>query len=228
MHGYLTSSLARKRLETFVKDRSEWCISRQRPWGVPIPALYNDATGEAVMTSDSLEHIVEVLEQHGVDHWWNGPVDDFVSPRLKEEHGQVSWIKGADTMDVWFDSGTSWTGLAESLPQRNKDCGIGSRTIADVCLEGSDQHRGWFQSLLLTSVGFSNKVNEVGSLEKQRMHPDDGLSIRPYGTVITHGFVLDQEGKKMSKSLGNVISPMTIVEGGKVRAWSCLLISVIL
>lgn len=215
VHASLTPLLARNRLEAFVKDRSEWCISRQRPWGVPIPALYNVATGEAVMTSDSIEHILQVLEQHGVDHWWNGPVDDFISPKMKERHGQVSWIKGEDTMDVWFDSGTSWTGLAKSLPQRSKEGGIGTRTIADVCLEGSDQHRGWFQSLLLTAVGFSNKVSESDSLEKQRSAEDD-LSIRPYGTVITHGFVLDQNGKKMSKSLGNVISPMTIVEGGKV------------
>ncbi|KAF8532114.1 tRNA synthetases class I-domain-containing protein [Gautieria morchelliformis] len=196
----------RKRLEAFVKDRSEWCISRQRPWGVPIPALYNDATGEAVMTSDSLEHIVQVLGRQGVDHWWNGPVDDFVSPKLKEEHGQVSWIKGGDTMDVWFDSGTSWTGLVSSLPRRSEDQGTTTTTIADVCLEGSDQHRGWFQSLLLTAVGFSSKAHGVGASEKP---------IRPYGTIITHGFVLDQKGKKMSKSLGNVMSPMTIVEGGK-------------
>jgi isoleucyl-tRNA synthetase len=204
--------LAQKRLEAFVRNRSEWCISRQRPWGVPIPALYNNATGEAVMTPDTLEHIIQVLEQHGIDYWWNGPVDDFISPSLKEEYGQVSWTKGDDTMDVWFDSGTSWMGLADSLPPRIVNGACTSRTIADVCLEGSDQHRGWFQSLLLTAVGFSAKLRGT-----QINASDDSHTIQPYGTIITHGFVLDQEGRKMSKSLGNVISPMTIVEGGKVR-----------
>lgn len=204
--------LARNRLEAFVRNRSEWCISRQRPWGVPIPALYNDATGEAVMTPETLEHIVRMLEQHGIEHWWNGPVDDFISPKLREEHGQVSWTKGNDTMDVWFDSGTSWMGLADLLPLRTVNGGSKSRVIADVCLEGSDQHRGWFQSLLLTAVGFSIKLNG-----KRNDTWYDGHFIQPYGTIITHGFVLDQEGRKMSKSLGNVISPMTIIEGGNVR-----------
>jgi isoleucyl-tRNA synthetase len=176
------------------------------------------------MTSDSLEHIVQVLERQGVDHWWNGPVDDFVNPKLKEEHGQVSWVKGGDTMDVWFDSGTSWTGLLSSLPRRSEDQGATSTTIADVCLEGSDQHRGWFQSLLLTAVGFSGKARGVRASEKPYESSKDELSIRPYGTIITHGFVLDQDGKKMSKSLGNVMSPMTIVEGGKVS--EAVLISV--
>lgn len=164
------------------------------------------------MTPDSVDHIIQVLEQHGIEHWWNGPVDDFISHKLKRDHGHVTWTKGEDTMDVWFDSGTSWTGLAESIPPRTMIERTGSRPIADVCLEGSDQHRGWFQSLLLTAVGFSSKLHG-----KQWEHLNNhDCFIQPYGTVITHGFVLDQEGKKMSKSLGNVISPMTIVDGGKV------------
>jgi len=108
-------------------------------------------------------------------------------------------------MDVWFDSGTSWSMLSEAGPQ---DAGIHESQrpfLADLCLEGSDQHRGWFQSQLLTAIGSASiKAGQVS----------------PYGTLITHGMVLDQAGKKMSKSLGNVVSPLTIVLGGKVRSYA--------
>ena len=165
------------------------------------------------MTPDSLEHIIQVLKLKGIDHWWSGPVDDFVSPALTVDGDQTKWTKGVDTMDVWFDSGTSWAILEDSQQSTSDDSDANTRTLADVCLEGSDQHRGWFQSLLLTAVGFSNKTDmEQGHDSSQGMP-----SIRPYGAVITHGFVLDQEAKKMSKSLGNVISPMAIINGGKVR-----------
>ncbi|KAF8512558.1 tRNA synthetases class I-domain-containing protein [Hysterangium stoloniferum] len=207
--------ISRTRLESFVRDRSEWCISRQRPWGVPIPALYNEATEESILSTQSLNHIIAILEAKGVDYWWSGPVDDFVAPEIKERYGNVSWKKGTDTMDVWFDSGTAWTLLAGNLPSRIDDIeGKKMRTIADVCLEGSDQHRGWFQSLLLTTVGVSNQT--AGSTtSEQSLNISDTIPARPYATIITHGFVLDKNGKKMSKSLGNVISPMTIVHGGK-------------
>ncbi|KAH7104986.1 isoleucyl-tRNA synthetase [Auriculariales sp. MPI-PUGE-AT-0066] len=164
------------RLRSFMRARSEWCISRQRSWGVPIPALF-DASGNALLTQESLDHIINVLDQHGTGYWWDAPASEFVPPGTTGE-----FTKGRDTMDVWFDSGTAWTAL--SAP-------------ADVALEGSDQHRGWFQSLLLTSIG-------AGS---------SGLGA-PYKTLVTHGFVLDSNGRKMSKSLGNVISPLTIVNGG--------------
>ncbi|KAI0315579.1 tRNA synthetases class I-domain-containing protein [Amylostereum chailletii] len=179
---------SRNRLESFIKSRSEWCISRQRVWGVPIPSLHDITTDSAVLDRDSLNHILPILKEKGVAYWWEGPVEEFVPPALKD---QGKWRKGTDTMDVWFDSGSSWSMLNEREGHR-----------ADVCLEGSDQHRGWFQSQLLTAVG-------VGETTSQN------VAKAPYGTLITHGMVLDQAGRKMSKSLGNIMNPTTVVKGGK-------------
>lgn len=140
-------------------------------------------------------------------------MDEFVPPELKAEMAEKvkeddvkwEWKKGTDTMDVWFDSGSSWSMLEERE---------GGAPRADVCLEGSDQHRGWFQSLLLTALGASD---EAGIATRKSSEDDAAVKVKaPYGTLITHGMVLDQKGKKMSKSLGNIISPMTIVHGGKV------------
>jgi len=178
---------ARNRLEAFVRSRSEWCISRQRVWGVPIPALHHIPTNRVVLDTDSLSHIISVLESkgEGVEYWWNGPIEEFLPQKLFKKTRAHEWRKGKDTMDVWFDSGTSWS-MLEGLA----DGGNGGRKfLADVCLEGSDQHRGWFQSQLLTAIGSA----EGG----QR-----GTSGSPFGTLITHGMVLDEEGKKMSKSIG--------------------------
>lgn len=113
---------------------------------------------------------------------------------------RTMWAKGTDTMDVWFDSGTSWATLADHL----SDGVEGRKHHADICLEGSDQHRGWFQSQLLTSVAASSEESLDTSNES---------SASPYGTLITHGMVVDESGKKMSKSIGNIISPMTIIHG---------------
>ncbi|KAL7420686.1 isoleucine-tRNA ligase [Cryptotrichosporon argae] len=165
------------RLLATVLSRSEWCISRQRSWGVPIPALHDD-TGP-ILSVDTLDHIIKVLDAKGTDHWWSGPVDEFVPPSLAGRR----LTKGTDTLDVWFDSGSSWTLLSERTP------------LADVYLEGSDQHRGWFQSSLLTRLSVAPHA--------------------PYKTVITHGFVMDEKGDKMSKSAGNGFSPMDIVHGMK-------------
>nr|XP_031864411.1 isoleucine-tRNA ligase [Kwoniella shandongensis]KAA5531483.1 isoleucine-tRNA ligase [Kwoniella shandongensis] len=176
---------SRKRLEAFVMSRSEWCISRQRSWGVPIPALF-DPSGQPVMDSETLSHIIDVLERNGVDHWWNGPVEDFIPP----SHQGQNLSRGFDTLDVWFDSGSSWTLLKEANLRPL------SKPLADVYLEGSDQHRGWFQSSLLTKL--------ISSRDDHRA---------PYGTVITHGFVMDEDGEKMSKSAGNGLSPMEIIHG---------------
>lgn len=168
---------SRPRLEAFVNNRSEWCISRQRAWGVPIPALYHE-NGEAVLTEESVSHIIATVKERGIDAWWTDAADSpaWIPGSLK---GQ-SLRRGKDTMDVWFDSGTSWTQ---------------SPGIADVYCEGTDQHRGWFQSSLLTHVSAS------------------GTSAAPFKKLVTHGFTLDKNGRKMSKSVGNVISPSEIMDG---------------
>ncbi|KAK6907961.1 hypothetical protein I203_101962 [Kwoniella mangroviensis CBS 8507] len=175
-------AISRKRLEAFITSRSEWCISRQRSWGVPIPALFGP--DGPIMDSTTLDHIIGVLDKKGVDHWWEGKDEDFVPPHLQGQNITRSF----DTLDVWFDSGSSWTLLE----------GLSRQPLADVYLEGSDQHRGWFQSSMLTKL--------ISSTEK----------IPPYGTVITHGFVMDEQGDKMSKSAGNGLSPMEIIHGKKI------------
>ncbi|TIB08207.1 hypothetical protein E3P92_03840 [Wallemia ichthyophaga] len=168
----------RQRLEAFVMGRSEWCISRQRAWGVPIPILFDEG-GEPLLDEGVLIHTLHILNERGVDAWWTDPASDFVPANITQ-----SVFKGADTMDVWFDSGTSWMGMNEGTAQR-----------ADVYLEGSDQHRGWFQSSLLTAVAAGKGA--------------------PYKTLITHGMVVDELGRKMSKSLGNGLSPLDIINGTK-------------
>ncbi|KAM0753694.1 isoleucyl-tRNA synthetase [Meredithblackwellia eburnea MCA 4105] len=198
-------SRGRQALEMFVRGRSEWCISRQRAWGVPIPVVYSHSESnpepQPLLTPSNIEHIISVLDSKGsgTDYWWQGKAEEFVEPtelaRSKRE-GRV-WRKGTDTMDVWFDSGASWTYIRE-LGLRPSGSPADS-PFADVYLEGSDQHRGWFQSSLLTAISASNQ----------------DFPKAPYGTVITHGMVLDEKGRKMSKSLGNVLSPLTIIHGGK-------------
>ncbi|TBU31403.1 isoleucyl-tRNA synthetase [Dichomitus squalens] len=198
-------AISRNRLESFVRSRSEWCISRQRVWGVPIPALYHLPSNAAVLDSDSLTHILAVLRAHGPRYWWDGPVSAFVPLSRREGLTDAEldelWKKSTDTMDVWFDSGTAWSTLEDLYASQTQTGAKPSRTFgSDVCLEGTDQHRGWFQSLLLTSLGAAT------SEARKRT--------APYSTLITHGMVLDEQGKKMSKSLGNVISPLTVINGG--------------
>jgi isoleucyl-tRNA synthetase len=196
-HGIVLRLLvcpAKRRLESFVLGRSEWCISRQRSWGVPIPVLYEVGSGEAHLSAETLDHIIPVLAAKGTDYWWSEDVDAFIPPHLKSTG--KTFKKGTDTMDVWFDSGSSWT-LIKELGLRSSE-----EPVADVYLEGSDQHRGWFQSSLLTYLAST----EGG---KNAAHA-------PYRTLITHGMVLDQEGQKMSKSLGNGLTPMEVIHGGKV------------
>ncbi|TWU75254.1 isoleucine-tRNA ligase [Metarhizium rileyi] len=173
----------RSRLESFVRGRSEWCISRQRSWGVPIPALY-DESGNAVMDGGTIEHIISVMQQRTSQGWFSDPIDD---PAWVPSSLQGKYRRGTDTMDVWFDSGTSWMEVGQPV---------------DVYLEGSDQHRGWFQSSLLTYVA-SQKADGI---------PDADIQ-PPFKTLITHGFTLDGQGKKMSKSLGNTIAPEEVIDG---------------
>ncbi|KAJ2698105.1 isoleucine-tRNA ligase [Coemansia sp. IMI 209128] len=190
-HVNVVPESGRRRLESFVRGRSEWCISRQRVWGVPIPVLYNAQSGEPLLTAESIDHIIGVIRANGgTDAWWTLPVEAFVHPRYCA-NGET-YVKGTDTMDVWFDSGTSW-----KLLERRADRGE-QGAFADLYLEGSDQHRGWFQSSLLTS----NAVRGVA----------------PYKALVTHGFTLDEQGRKMAKSIGNTLAPSQVIDGGKNKA----------
>jgi isoleucyl-tRNA synthetase len=183
----------RNRIEAMVRDRGDWCISRQRTWGVPIPVFYHRETGEVLLDEASLTHIQALVAEHGSDVWWERSEVDLLPPGRAAEADQ--WRKGTDTMDVWFDSGSSWAGVLGGLVPGGTVASTGLNYPADLYLEGSDQHRGWFQSSLLTSVAVNAKA--------------------PFKTVLTHGFTLDEKGRKMSKSLGNVVDPAVLVEGGK-------------
>jgi len=217
-----TPESGQNRIEAMVRDRGDWCISRQRTWGLPIPVFYHRQTSEVLVNADTLAHIQALIAEHGSDVWWQREEAGLLPPAYADQAHQ--WRKGTDTMDVWFDSGSSWAGVLGGLkpagPSSQADQGstpAGSESAdgalaapgagtsashtarasypADLYLEGSDQHRGWFQSSLLTSVAVNGHA--------------------PYRRVLTHGFVLDEKGRKMSKSLGNVVDPAILVEGGK-------------
>ena len=192
----------RSRLRSFVENRSEWCISRQRAWGVPIPAIYHKSTGEAVLTPNSIKHILKVIGERGIDAWWSDAPDDsgWIVPGLSG--GSANYIRGTDTMDVWFDSGTSWSLMLNGTPSQ-------SAPLADVYVEGTDQHRGWFQSSLLTNI--AHQKSSQAALDGAAITPS--MVHAPFRTLATHGFTLDSQGKKMSKSLGNVIAPEEIILG---------------
>jgi isoleucyl-tRNA synthetase len=167
------------RIEGMVENRPDWCISRQRSWGVPITLFVHKETGELhPRTADLIEQVALLIEKQGIDAWFELDAADILADEA--EH----YAKTQDTLDVWFDSGVTHAAVLEARE------GLGFP--ADLYLEGSDQHRGWFQSSLLTSVA----MNEVA----------------PYKAVLTHGFTVDAEGKKMSKSKGNVIAPQTIMK----------------
>jgi isoleucyl-tRNA synthetase len=174
----------KNRIQSMVAERSDWCISRQRSWGVPIPVFYDEASGEPLLTEETIAHVQNIFAERGSDAWWELPVEELL-PESYRNNGRT-YRKGTDTMDVWFDSGSSWAAVAAQREELTYP--------VDMYLEGSDQHRGWFQSSLLTSVA------------------NNGIS--PYKTVLTHGFVLDEKGRKMSKSLGNVIDPQVVIAGG--------------
>ncbi|GAV55028.1 hypothetical protein ZYGR_0AS03510 [Zygosaccharomyces rouxii] len=193
------------RLSSFIKNRNEWCISRQRSWGVPIPAFYKkDDPDVTLMTEETVEHVIQVIREKGIDAWFkpdDSDMADWLPPRYKSEANL--YYRGKDTMDVWFDSGTAWNELKDFYLRELKLNQLPTY-LADVYLEGSDQHRGWFQSSTLTRVAYSGKP------------------ITPFKTLITHGFTLDENGIKMSKSIGNVISPDAIIQGDKNRGLPAL------
>ncbi len=173
----------KNRITSMVSERSDWCISRQRSWGVPIPVFYEES-GEPLMTQETIAHVQAIVAEKGSDAWWELSVEELL-PEPYRSNGKT-YMKGTDTMDVWFDSGSSWASVVQ---QRE-----GLEYPAEIYLEGSDQHRGWFQSSLLTSVATNGHA--------------------PYRQVLTHGYVLDENGRKMSKSLGNGVDPKVIIEGG--------------
>ena len=185
----------RDRIFNMVSGRPDWCISRQRVWGVPIPALDCTSCGHALLTTELIDLAATVFEQYNADAWYERPLDEFVPKGLKcPSCGGTTFERERDILDVWFDSGSSH----EAVLARAADLGW----PADMYLEGSDQHRGWFQSSLL-----------VGLVTRGRP---------PFREVLTHGFLIDLEGRKMSKSLGNVVTPQDVIkESGAeiIRLW---------
>ncbi len=172
------------RIKNMVRDRSDWCISRQRTWGVPIPIFYCEDCGKELINPATIAKIVEIFKAEGADAWYAKPANELMPEGCKcSECGGTSFKKETDIMDVWFDSGVSHAAVLDNRDYLDSP--------ADLYLEGADQYRGWFQSSLLTSVATKG--------------------VAPYKTVVTHGWVVDGEGKKMSKSLGNTISPDEIV-----------------
>ncbi|MDO4481052.1 MAG: isoleucine--tRNA ligase, partial [Erysipelotrichaceae bacterium] len=171
------------RIASMVKDRNDWCISRQRTWGVPIPIFYCEECGHEYITEESINKIQELFREKGSNAWFDLSVEELMPEGAKCKCGHTKFKKETDIMDVWFDSGSSHQGVLveRSLPYP-----------ADLYLEGNDQYRGWFQSSILTAVATTGKA--------------------PYKQVLTHGFVTDGEGRKMSKSLGNGISPQEIIK----------------
>ncbi|MBK17090.1 MAG: isoleucine--tRNA ligase [Prochlorococcus sp. SP3034] len=174
----------KKRIHSMVVGRGDWCISRQRSWGVPIPVFYNKNNQKILIDADTINHIQTLFKEFGADIWWEWNEDKLLPKKYLNDAN--NWKKGLDTMDVWFDSGSSWAAVCKQREEL--------KYPADLYLEGSDQHRGWFQSSLLTSVAVNNKA--------------------PYKKVLTHGFALDEKGRKMSKSLGNIVDPNLIINGG--------------
>lgn len=168
---------ARNRLTSMVADRPDWCISRQRAWGVPIAVFVNRQTGEVLRDAAVMERIVAAFREEGADAWYDSDPSRF----LGNEYNAADFEQVFDVVDVWFESGSTHSFVLNQP---------GLRFPADLYLEGSDQHRGWFQSSLLESVGTRG--------------------VAPYRTLVTNGFVLDEQGRKMSKSLGNVIAPQDV------------------
>lgn len=175
----------RDRIHNMVADRGDWCISRQRTWGVPIPIFYCEECGKEIINDDTIGHLQKLFSQYGSDVWWEKEVLELLPPGFKcPACGRAKFRKEKDIMDVWFDSGSSHFAVLETRPDLSWP--------ADLYLEGSDQHRGWFNSSLSTSTAVRGTA--------------------PYRAVLTHGFLVDEQGRKMSKSLGNGIDPLEVVE----------------
>ncbi|KAM9466594.1 isoleucine--tRNA ligase, mitochondrial isoform 2-T2 [Clarias gariepinus] len=195
---------ARASLLAMLDRRTYWCISRQRSWGVPIPVFYHKQTGEPLLNKHTVAHVAKVFAEKGSDSWWAEPLETLLPPDVlkKSKAGVVTdYVRGEDVLDIWFDSGTSWAAVLQAGEEDSDKAKRGwlskqeADPRADVYVEGKDQIGGWFQSSLLTSVAVRNKA--------------------PYKALVVHGFVLSEKGEKMSKSLGNVVDPDVVVNGGK-------------
>ena len=174
-----------ERISNMVRDRADWCISRQRVWGVPIPIFYCTKCGKYLINDDTINAVKELFAKEGSNAWFEKSAEEILPEGIKcDDCGGGGFRKETDIMDVWFDSGSSHAAVLETWP--------GLEWPSTMYLEGSDQHRGWFQSSLLTAVATRGRA--------------------PYREVLTHGFVVDGEGRKMSKSLGNGIDPMEVIE----------------
>ncbi len=183
-----------ERIYGMVENRPDWCLSRQRAWGVPLTVIYCKKCGAVANNKEVDARISRLFSKEGADAWFSHEISDFLGDEAKcGKCGAREFVKEDDILDVWFDSGVSYAAVLEER---------GLPTPADLYLEGSDQHRGWFQSALLASVGTRG--------------------VPPYRGVLTHGFVVDGQGKKMSKSIGNVIAPSEIIDkyGAEIlRMW---------
>jgi isoleucyl-tRNA synthetase len=185
----------RDRIYNMLVNRPDWCISRQRAWGVPIPAVDCTSCGESILTPALVDRAASVFDEYGADAWYERPIEEFIPEGLTcPSCGGSTFERERDILDVWFDSGSSHEAVLPFRPEL--------RWPADMYLEGSDQHRGWFQSSLLVGLGTRGRP--------------------PFREVLTHGFLIDVDGRKMSKSVGNVIAPQTVIkESGAetLRLW---------
>lgn len=173
------------RIKSMVKDRPDWCISRQRAWGIPIPAFYCESCGQTILNEETMNHIIKIVEKEGTNAWFARDVKELLPEGFKCPHcGEDHFKKEEDILDVWVDSGASF----ESVVKQRENL----RYPADLYLEGTDQHRGWFNSSIFLSVA--------------------NYEIAPFKTVVTHGFIRDGKGHKMSKSLGNTILPQEVID----------------
>lgn len=184
----------KNRLKTMIENRPDWCISRQRDWGVPIAFFIDKKSGEAVLDSEVMEHIQAIFRAEGCDAWWSKSIEELLPPSWGARASELE--KNLDILDVWFDSGSTWKAVLHSS---NYNAG---NYPANLYLEGSDQHRGWFQSSLLISCAINAKT--------------------PFSIILTHGFTVDENDEKMSKSKGNVILPDEVIKefGSEIlRLW---------
>jgi len=188
-------SWGRERIYNMIANRPDWCISRQRAWGVPITVFFCRQCGATVVSPEIIEHLCRMIEENGADVWFTEPEENLVPPGTRcPDCGADRFEKETDILDVWFDSGVSYAAVMETRPYLDSP--------SDLYLEGSDQHRGWFHSSLLCSVGTRGNA--------------------PYKSVLTHGFVVDGRGKAMHKSSGNVIAPEELIRtyGAEIiRMW---------